>query len=69
MLVNVVKYGSYPTPGNEDHSQKSSKYKDKKKKKKLRNSPVHGYILRTILDLFQVNIDIYSAEASFKKEG
>lgn len=31
MLVNVVKYGSYPTPGNEDHSQKSSKYKDKKK--------------------------------------
>lgn len=33
MLVNVVKYGSYPTPGNEDHSQKSSKYKDKKKKK------------------------------------
>lgn len=44
MLVNVVKYGSYPTP-------------------------VHGYIPRTILDLFQVNIDIYSAEASFKKEG
>lgn len=34
MLVNVVKYGSYPTPGNEDHSQKSSKYKDKKKKNK-----------------------------------
>lgn len=36
MLVNVVKYGSYPTPGNEDHSQKSSKYKDKKKKKKTK---------------------------------